>query len=369
MKVMIGNLFESNAKTIVNTVNCVGVMGKGVAQEFKARYPTMFKDYVARCEAGQVQPGVPYLYSDMFSVSILNFPTKKHWRSPSRLDDIISGLDIFVEKYKAWGIESIAFPPLGCGNGGLDWEVVGPIMYQKLLPLELDIKIYAPFGTKREFISEKFLTSADQHSTEQPHHKIKKKITPGLVAVLEALHQLGKQPYANPVGRTIFQKICYIMTEQGVPTGFNFKQGSYGPFSTDVNEAINALANSNLIYEVQLGRMTAIRTGTEFEATRARMVEEIRPYLRKVAKVVDLFSRIKDTSQAEEVTTVLYSVRALKEELGKEAVTEQDVLNYIVKWKKRWASEDKKEAIAVSIRNLQMLGWMKVGYSQSLSID
>jgi len=367
MKVTIGNLFEGNAKTIVNTVNCVGVMGKGIAQEFKARYPAMYKDYVNHCEAGKVQPGVPYLFSDMLGNSILNFPTKKHWRSPSKLEDIIHGLDIFVEKYKAWGIESIAFPPLGCGNGGLDWEVVGPIMYQKLLPLDIDVEIYAPFGTKREYLSEKFLASSAQHSAEKPHHKIKQKITPGLIAVLEALHQLEKQPYANPVGRTIFQKICYIMTEQGVPTGFQFRQGSYGPFSAEVKDAINVLANSNLIYEFQLGRMTAMRTGPEFEAMRQNFAEELRPYLRKVAKTVDLFSRIKDTNQAEEVTTVLYSVRALKDKLGNELVTEQDVFNYIIEWKKSWASDDKKEAIALSIRNLEMLGWMKVGYSKSLS--
>ncbi|MDX8409256.1 MAG: hypothetical protein R8J84_04320, partial [Mariprofundales bacterium] len=289
------------------------------------------------------------------------------WRSPSRLEDIIHGLDIFVEKYKEWGLESIAFPPLGCGNGGLDWEVVGPIMYQKLLPLDIDVEIYAPFGTKREFLSEKFLASVAQHSTEKPHHKIEQKITPGLIAILEALHQLQKQPYANPIGRTIFQKICYIMTEQGVPTGFKFNQGSYGPFSGEVKDAINALANSNLIYEVQLGRMTAIRTGPEFEAIRQKFTGELRPYLRKIAKVVDLFSRIKDTTQAEEVTTVLYSVRALKDKHGKESVSEQDVFNYIIDWKKSWSSDDKKEAIAASIRNLEMLGWMKVGFSASLS--
>jgi len=369
MKVTIGNLFEGNAKTIVNTVNCVGVMGKGIAQEFKARYPAMYKDYVNRCEAGRVLPGVPYLYSDMFGTSILNFPTKKHWRSPSRLEDIIHGLDVFIEKHKQWGIESIAFPPLGCGNGGLEWEVVGPIMYQKMLPLDINVEIYAPFGTKREFISEKFLASSVQHSTDKPHHRIKQKITPGLIAVLEALYQLENQPYANPVGRTIFQKICYIMTEQGVPTGFQFRQGSYGPFSAEVKDAINVLANSNLIYEAQLGRMTAMRTGPEFEAIREKFAEELRPYLRKVAKVVDLFSRIKDTNQAEEVTTVLYSVRALKGKHGNEAVTEQDVFNYIIGWKKNWDSTDKKEAIAASIRNLEMLGWMKVGYSQSLPVQ
>lgn len=366
MKITIGNLFEGNAKTYVNTVNCVGVMGKGIAQEFKNRYPAMYKDYANRCSAKTVLPGEPYLFSDMLGTSIINFPTKKHWRSPSRLEDIVHGLDVFIEKYKSWGIESVAFPPLGCGNGGLDWEVVGPIMYQKLSGLDLEVEIYAPFGTKREFLSEAFLSSATQHSAKKPHRKIKQKITPGLVAVLEAIYQLEKQPYANPVGRTIFQKICYIMTEQGVPTGLEFKQGSYGPFSDEVKDAITVLSNSNLIYETQLGRMNALRTGPEFPAARKEFEEELKPLLRKIAKTVDLFSRIKNTAQAEEVTTVFYSVRELKSKHHNEAISEQDVFNYIVEWKKNWATEEKKEAVADSIRNLEMLGWMKVGFSESL---
>jgi len=231
------------------------------------------------------------------------------------------------------------------------------------------VQIYAPFGTKREFLSEEFLSSASQHSAKTPHRKIKQKITPGLVAVLEALHQLEKQPYANPVGRIIFQKICYIMTEQGVPTGFTFRKGSYGPFSDEVKDAISALSNSNLLYEAQLGRMTAMRTGPEFLSVRKEFAAEVKQYLGKIAKTVDLFSRIKNTAQAEEVATVFYSVRALKAKDHNAMVSEQDVFNYIVEWKKNWATEEKKETVADSIRNLEMLGWMKVGFSESLQTN
>ncbi len=365
MKVAIGNLFEGNAKTLVNTVNCVGVMGKGIAQEFKARYPTMYQDYAKRCQAKLVRPGEIYLFSDMLGTSIINFPTKKHWRSPSKLEDIIHGLNMFIEKYKDWGIESVAFPPLGCGNGGLEWEVVGPLMYQKLSELDIDIEIYAPFGTKQKYLSKDFLNSTVQYSSEKPHVKISQKITPGLVALLEALYQLERQPYANPIGRTIFQKICYVMTEQGIPTGFTFRQGSYGPFSTEVKDAINVFANTNLIYEKQLGKMTAVLTGPEYEVMRNKYHDELKRYSRKIAKTVDLFSRIKNTEQAEEMTTVLYSVKKLKQQ-SKTSVSEQDVFNYILQWKKTWASESKKEAVAMSIRNLEMLGWMKVEFSKAL---
>ena len=83
MQVRIGNIFESKMQTIVNTINCVGVMVKGIALEFKNKYPAMYKEYVGMCARGEVSPGKPYLYSDMFGTSVLNFPTKDHWKSPS----------------------------------------------------------------------------------------------------------------------------------------------------------------------------------------------------------------------------------------------------------------------------------------------
>lgn len=364
-KVLIGDLFESEAKTLVNTVNCVGVMGKGIAQAFKKRFPSMFNDYARRCQLDQVKPGVPYLYTDMLGTSIINFPTKKHWRSPSRLDDVIQGLDIFIAKYKEWGVESVAFPPLGCGNGGLDWTIVGPLMYQKLVLLDIPVEIYAPYGTPKKQLTEKFLKQTFVNPEFIKGHK-NKKLSSSWIALLEVVNQLQKQPYANPVGRTIFQKISYIFTEQGVDTGFNFKQGSYGPFSSDVNEALSVFANANLIQEYQLGRMTALQIGSEYESIKLKHADQFKAYERKIFKTVDLFSRIKSTAQAEEVTTVLYAARKLKKDSRDESVSEKDIYDYILEWKKNWQQEEKKAAIASTIRNLEMLGWLRLKYSGSL---
>src|SRR5438309_11326530 len=146
-KVLIGDLFASQAQTRVNTVNCVGIMGKGVAQEYKKRYPGMFEDYAARCARKEVRLGEPYLYQNASGVRIVNFPTKDHWRSPSRLSDIERGLDYFVAHFAEWGIERIALPPLGCGNGGLEWSEVGPLIFRKLSPLDIEIEVYSPYGT------------------------------------------------------------------------------------------------------------------------------------------------------------------------------------------------------------------------------
>ncbi len=157
IKILVGDFFESSAATLVNAVNCVGVMGKGIALVFKERYPDMFKEYRLLCQKNMLKCGVPYYYSDSDGNSILNFPTKKHWRSPSELSYIAEGLDWFVDNYKKLKITSIAFPALGCGNGGLSWNVVGVLMYSKLKDLPIDIEIYAPFGTNPNETTIEFL--------------------------------------------------------------------------------------------------------------------------------------------------------------------------------------------------------------------
>jgi len=101
-------------------------MGKGIALEFKNRFQEMFKDYVKRCERNEIRIGQPYVYKNLFGPQIVNFPTKEHWKSVSKVSDIESGLDYLLAHYREWGITSIAIPPLGCGNGQLEWEVVGP---------------------------------------------------------------------------------------------------------------------------------------------------------------------------------------------------------------------------------------------------
>src|SRR5206468_3390836 len=104
---------ESKAQTLVNTVNTVGVMGKGVALEFKKRFPEMYADYSRRCARHEVELGRPYLFKQLVGPWILNFPTKDHWRSLSKLTDIIEGLEYLHDHYKQWGITSLAVPPLG----------------------------------------------------------------------------------------------------------------------------------------------------------------------------------------------------------------------------------------------------------------
>ena len=364
-KALIGDLFASQAQTRVNTVNCVGIMGKGVAQEFKKRYPTMFEDYAARCERGRVRLGEPYLYRDKSGTLIVNFPTKDHWRSPSRLSDIERGLDFFVQHYIEWGVKSAAFPPLGCGNGGLSWEEIGPLIYGKLGRLNIDVEVYAPYGTPKNQLEENFLSSPSQMELEGKGRK-HEKMNPEWVVLMEVLRELEKQPYASPVGRTIFQKICYVITEMGVQTGFQFNKGSYGPFASDVKLALHDFANRNWLREEKLGQMIALHVGSQYENERMNFEDVLRRHERKIMKTVDLFSRIKNTDQAEEVLTVLFASRQLKRAKPQNEVAEQEIYDFIMNWKKTWRTDEKKNAVASAIRNLVMLGWMRLQFSESI---
>ena len=135
------SILTSQAQTVVNTVNTVGVMGKGLASAFKAKYPEMFKAYRKLCKDKRFNVGQLWLWkgSDQW---VLNFPTKKHWRNPSKLSYVEAGLEKFVAQFEERGIREIAIPRLGCGNGGLDWEDVRPLMERYLVPLPITVYIH-----------------------------------------------------------------------------------------------------------------------------------------------------------------------------------------------------------------------------------
>lgn len=143
-----GNLLQAKVVALVNTVNTKGVMGKGIALQFKHAFPNNYKAYVEACKEGQVQIGQMFIFDlGLLSMSryIVNFPTKKHWRNPSKLEYIKSGLADLLEQIKTLGIESIAIPPLGAGNGGLPWAEVRPLIVEAFAALpEVQVLLYEP---------------------------------------------------------------------------------------------------------------------------------------------------------------------------------------------------------------------------------
>jgi O-acetyl-ADP-ribose deacetylase (regulator of RNase III) len=146
IKKMKGDLLGSKMQTLVNTVNRRGVMGKGIAFGFKSSYPSMFDEYTKKCTKKQVKLGEPYLYKKNDKRWIINFPTKDHWKNNSKLEDIEAGLKYLAEHLKEWGVTSIAIPPLGCGNGNLNWEDVEPLIEKYIKPIGIPTEIYVPLA-------------------------------------------------------------------------------------------------------------------------------------------------------------------------------------------------------------------------------
>jgi O-acetyl-ADP-ribose deacetylase (regulator of RNase III)/uncharacterized protein YwgA len=366
VKVLIGNLFDSKVQTIVNTVNCVGVMGKGVALEFKRRFPEMFEDYERRCQRHEVKLGRPYLFKRLVPPWILNFPTKDHWRSVANLDAIVEGLMHLLQHYKEWEITSLAVPPLGCGQGQLEWRVVGPTLYRYLSKMDIPIELYAPYGTpheelRLEFLQGEITAKEDGFAMPEPQW-----IKPAWVALVEILQRLEEQPYHPAVGRTTFQKIAYVATQEGLPTDLHHQKGSYGPYSEELKGLTARLINNGLIREEKLGRMLGIKVGPTFKDARKAYEADLKQWETIIEKTADLFMRL-DTKQAEVVATVLFAAQALQER-EKTRPSESDVLKAVMDWKQRRRPPLEEPEVALTVRNLAALKWLQVTPSSNLPL-
>ena len=363
--VRIGNIFDSDAQTVVNTVNCVGVMGKGIALEFKKRFPDMYSDYVQRCKRHEVQLGRPYLYRRLTPPWILNFPTKDHWRSVSRLDDIVAGLVFLERQCREWGIASLAVPPLGCGHGHLEWRVVGPTLYRHLQQLGVPVELFAPFDTCNEELQTAFLVQKAEDS-DAPRPQKSYRIPPAQVALVEILRRIECEPYHRPVGRTTFQKIAYFATESGIPTGLGYVRGSFGPYASDLKRHVAAMVNNGVIREERLGRMFAVRTGPTFPDARIAYTKEVDAWHATIEKVVDLFLRM-DTKQAEIAATIHFAAKELQSG-AKRDPEESEILDAVLAWKQRRRPPLDSSEVSVSIRHLNILGWIRARVSDDLPV-
>jgi uncharacterized protein YwgA len=294
----------------------------------------------------------------------LNFPTKDHWRSVTRLDDIIQGLEYLLHRYKEWGITSLAVPPLGCGHGQLEWRIVGPTLYRYLKRMEIDVELYAPYGTPHEELHLEFLakTPRNGNATMPKPQWVKS----SWIALVEILGRIERQPYHWPVGHTIFQKIAYAATEEGLPTGLKYQRGSYGPFAPDIKNIMTKLANNGLIREERQGQMFVIKTGRTYKDARTAYEKDLAKWEGIIEKVADLFVRM-DTRQAEMAATVLFSAASLRRDESQRP-TEQDVLNEVMRWKRRRKPPLDERTVAKTIRNLAALGWLDVEGSEGLPI-
>lgn len=227
-----GDILKSEAEALVNTVNCVGVMGRGIALQFKNAFPENFKAYAAACKREQVQPGrmlvfetgqlAPPLY-------IINFPTKRHWRGKSRIGDIDAGLKALVAEIRARRIRSIALPPLGSGLGGLDWTAeVRPRVEAALRAVDdVQVIVYEPYGAPA--------SDTMKHRREVP------KMTAGRAALVELMHRyLGGllDPFVTLLE---VHKLMYFLQEAGEPLRLRYKAAPYGPYAENLRHVLHAI--------------------------------------------------------------------------------------------------------------------------------
>lgn len=201
------SIFNQNVQTIVNTVNCVGVMGAGIALECRLRYPEMFEDYIYRCQRKEVGIGKPYLYP-YENLWILNFPTKLHWINKSKLEWIEEGLKYFRDNYKSGGIKSIAFPKLGCDRGGLDWEEVNNLMREYLENLDIDVYICLDELEEPKGIEKNMTDSLNNLSIEDLTTKLKIRKTIALKIINNSPFEKFRQLlFINGIGVKTYEKL------------------------------------------------------------------------------------------------------------------------------------------------------------------
>ena len=218
-----GNVVKADAEALVNTVNCVGVMGKGVALQFKQAFPDNMKEYGKACKKKQVQPGrmLTFATSRLGNPKyIINFPTKRHWKGKSRLDDIESGLRALVEEVRRLEIKSIAIPPLGCGSGGLDWTTVRAMIEGAFTELpDVEMLLFEPAGAPEVDV----MPVATAHAS----------MTRARAMLVKLLEQ-----YAIPGYRLTLleiQKLAYFLQVTGEPLRLNFTKQKYGPYAEKLN--------------------------------------------------------------------------------------------------------------------------------------
>ncbi len=226
-----GNLFSEDAEALVNTVNCAGVMGRGVALQFKRQFPENFKTYEKACKQKTIVPGKMFVYKTGNVINpkfIINFPTKRHWRGASRIEDIKAGLVDLVNVIQTYDIKSVALPPLGCGLGGLKWNDVQEQIEKTLnYKIKAKVTVFEPNGTP--------------NPEEMPRNRQVPKITPGRAALVRLVHRYLSGLLDPFITLLEVQKLMYFLQESGEMLRLRYTKGTYGPYAKNLSHVLNAI--------------------------------------------------------------------------------------------------------------------------------
>jgi len=341
-----GNLLDAPVDALVNTVNTVGVMGKGIALQFKRAFPANYKAYEKACDAGEVVPGRMFVF-DLGGLQkpryIVNFPTKRHWKGKSKMEDIESGLDALVAEIRSREIRSIALPPLGCGNGGLDWREVYPLIARKLQSLkDVDILVFEPAGAPEP--------EAMVDRTQRP------KMTLGRAAILGLMARYQIPVYDYLLSLLEIQKLAYFLQEAGEGLRLKYVKEQYGPYADNLRHVLQHI-EGHFIFGYGDGRNSP---ETPITAKPDALVEA-ETFLKGHPETLARFARVTELIEGFETPfgmELLSSVHwcAVKDWRGKGNLG--DVTTCVRAWSDRKARLFEPERVRIAWERLNQLKWI-----------
>lgn len=339
-----GNILEADAEALVNTVNCVGVMGKGIALQFKQRFPENFEFYERECKAGDVRPGRMSVFATGSMVNpkyIINFPTKRHWRGKSRIDDIESGLVDLIAQVKRLGVKSIAVPPLGCGNGGLAWTDVRPVIEDAFAQVPgVRTVLYEPRGAP----------SPDEMAvaTKRPA------MTRARAAMVKIIQRYGIPGYRLQMLEV--QKLAYFLQIAGEDLKLQFVRHKYGPYAENLNFLLQRIEGHFTRGYGDRSRDAQIYILPEADIEADRFLADspaTRDHINAVSHLIEGF----ETPYGMEL---LATVCWVAKENTLPARDEDSAVAAVHKWSARKRSLFKPEHIRIAWRRLGDQGWLPV---------
>jgi O-acetyl-ADP-ribose deacetylase (regulator of RNase III) len=346
-----GNLLDADVEALVNTVNTVGVMGKGIALQFRKAFPDNYKAYEKACAAGQVVPGRMFIF-DRQSLQnpryIINFPTKRHWRGRSRIEDIDTGLAALVEDVRRLGIQSIALPPLGCGHGGLNWSDVRPRIEHAFAELtEVRVVIFAPGATPA--------------AEKMPNKTKKPRMTVGRAAILGLMHRYTATGYEYLLSLLEVQKLAYFLQLAGENLKLDFAKGLYGPYADKLRHVLNNIEGHYIIGigDANNKPQTPIAL-VEGSAEAAEQFLLDHPATReRFDRVARLIEGFETPYGMELLSTVHWAVtRELRSWSDNPGVMVEAVTTEVHAWNLRKKDMMRREHIGSALTRLQEQGWI-----------
>lgn len=340
-----GNLLKADVDALVNTVNTVGIMGKGIALQFRQAFPDNYKAYKVACDRGEVRLGSVFVFERLHIERphfILNFPTKQHWRSKSRLADIESGLEDLVRVIEKNAISSLAIPPLGCGNGGLDWSDVRPRIVEALSGLtDVRVIVYGPHATPQ--------ASAMPVGTKKPN------MTPTRAAMLALMRVYAEPGYR--VSMLEMQKLAYFLQEAGEPMRLEFARGDYGPYAEVLHHVLQRLEGHYIRGYGDRSRgstMWLLPEAAEV-ADRALGAEtQVAARYRQVRDLIDGF----ETPYGLELLATVHYLATQAEEVATSAAR---AVELVQSWSERKSERFRPEHVRLAWRRLAETGWIEAG--------